>query len=74
MQSHGERGHKLTRLDHLQTTKLQNPKLPAPETQDMETFQLRYIFLSFCFATTVCHQILEAIVFTLIKNKNKTHL
>lgn len=50
---YGERGHGLTRLDHLQVTKLQNPKFPIPETHNIETFQLKYIFLSFCFVTTL---------------------
>lgn len=31
-------------------TKLQNPKFPIPETHNIEPFQLKYIFLSFCFA------------------------
>lgn len=68
---HGERGYKLSRLDHLQVTKLQDPKFPTPETHKIETFQLKYIFLSFCFATTLLPNSGSYVLLTHIKNKTK---
>lgn len=62
---HGERGHRLTRLDHFQKMKLPNPKFPTPEIHNIQVPQLRYIYFNLLFATISFvaqnHQILETI-------------
>lgn len=62
---HGERGHKLTRLDRFQKTKLQNPQFPTSEIHNIQVPQLRYIYFNLYFATISFvaqnHQILGTI-------------
>lgn len=70
---HGERGHELTRLDHFQKTKLQNPKFPTSETHNIQIPQFKYIYFNLHVATISFvaqnHHILEAIFLNHILKK-----
>lgn len=75
---HGERGHKLTRLDNFQKTKLQNPKFPTSEIHKVQVPQLRYMYFNLHFATISFvaqnHQILETIFLNQIKKTKKQNV